>query len=72
MPLQRKSEYVVVLSPDEVELLTKVFVATSVEGELDGERENRASRIIANYQLGISDEKELIDLSTIWIASRLQ
>lgn len=72
MPLQRKFEDGVVLSPEEVELLTKVFVATSVEGESDGERENRASRIIANYQLGISNEKELVDLSTISIASRLQ
>lgn len=61
MPIRQKLEDAAVLLPDEVDLLMKVFAATAVDGETDDDREKRASRIIANYQLGIRDEKELID-----------
>jgi len=63
VPIRQKLEDAAVLLPDEVDLLMKVFAATEVDGETDDDREKRASRIIANYQLGIRDEKELIDLS---------
>ncbi|HEV2505957.1 MAG TPA: hypothetical protein VGV39_22965 [Mesorhizobium sp.] len=63
MPIRQKLEDAAILLPDEVDLLTKVFAATSVQGETDADREKRASRIIANYQLGIRDETELAELS---------
>lgn len=65
MPIRRKLEDAAILLPHEVDLLTKVFNATSVKGETDAQRESRASRIIANYQLGIRDEAELIELSRL-------
>lgn len=63
MPIRRKLEDAAVFQPEEVDLLIKVFAETSVEGETNDDREHRASRIIANYQLGIRDESELIGLS---------
>jgi hypothetical protein len=52
-----------VFQPEEVALLIRVFDATSRKLENVSDREQRASRIIANYQLGIRDEAELIELS---------
>lgn len=63
MPIRKKLEDASVFRPVEIELLSRIFAETSVEGESAEDRERRASRIIANYQLGIRDEKELIELS---------
>ncbi len=63
MPIRQKLEDAAVLLPDEVDLLMKVFAATAADGETADDKERRASRIIANYQLGIRDEKELVELS---------
>lgn len=69
MPIRQKLEDVAILQPDEIDLLTKVFAATYSENETARDREERASRIIANYQLGIRDEAELIALSQLPLAS---
>jgi len=50
-------------SPDETAMLGRVFDNGSVEGETAEQKEARASRIIANYMAGITDEAELIELS---------
>ncbi|MCG7508263.1 hypothetical protein [Mesorhizobium retamae] len=63
MPIRKKLEDASVFRPAEIELLSRIFAETAIEGESAEERESRASRIIANYQLGIRDEKELIELS---------
>ncbi|MFE0014683.1 hypothetical protein ACFWXH_07560 [Mesorhizobium sp. NPDC059054] len=63
MPIRRKLEDAAVFQPAEVALLSRIFAETTIEGETHEDREQRASRIIANYQLGIRDEKELIELS---------
>lgn len=50
-------------APDEVELLIRVFRAGAPAEESDDQKEHRASRIIAAYMTGISDERELLELS---------
>lgn len=64
MPMRKLLGEAAVFQPEEIDFLTKVFDATMFDGEDEAERENRASRIIANYQIGIRDEAELIELST--------
>ncbi|MCG7508262.1 hypothetical protein [Mesorhizobium retamae] len=63
MPMRQKLEEAGVLQPEEIALLTRVYEATCRKFENNSDREQRASRIIANYQLGIRDEDELIELS---------
>ncbi|PLP58999.1 hypothetical protein CYK37_10845 [Mesorhizobium loti] len=63
MPMAQLLEAAGVFQPEEMALLTRVFVATCRKLENNCDREQRASRIIANYQLGIRDEAELIELS---------
>ncbi|WP_379071719.1 hypothetical protein ACHMW4_30160 [Mesorhizobium sp. UC22_110] len=63
MPMRQLLEGAGVFQPEEVALLTRVFDATCRKFENVSDREQRASRIIANYQLGIRDEAELIELS---------
>jgi|GEM_PF-2476208 len=50
-------------SPDETAMFGRVFDSGNVEGETAEQKEARASRIIANYMAGITDEAELIELS---------
>ncbi|TPN79643.1 hypothetical protein FJ987_14425 [Mesorhizobium sp. CU2] len=50
-------------TPDEIVMLGRVFDRGSIEGETAEQKEARASRIIANYMAGITDEAELIELS---------
>lgn len=50
-------------TPEETAMLGRVFDRGSVEGETAEQKEARASRIIANYMAGITDEAELIELS---------
>ena len=50
-------------TPDETAMLGRVFDNGAVEGETAEQKEARASRIIANYMAGITDEAELIELS---------
>ena len=50
-------------TPDETAMLGRVYANGNVEGENTEQKEARASRIIANYMAGITDEAELIELS---------
>ena len=50
-------------TPKETAMLARVYENGAVEGETDGQKEARASRIIADYMAGITDEAELIELS---------
>lgn len=61
MPMGRLTKGV--FNPDEIEILSRVFAATSASNETEEQKEHRASRIIANYMAGITDERELIELS---------
>lgn len=63
MPLRRKAEEAGILKPAELDLLGRVFEQTSVPGETEQAREGRASRILAYYLAGISDEAELRTLA---------
>lgn len=63
MPLRRKAEEAGIIRPIELELLGRVFADTAVSGETEQAREERASRILAYYQAGISDEAELRTLA---------
>jgi hypothetical protein len=50
-------------TPDELALLQRVFDQVSRPGDTDEFKNGLASRIIANFQVGIKDEKELVALS---------
>lgn len=50
-------------TPDETAMLGRVFDNGGVDGETAEQKEARASRIIANYMAGITDEAELMELS---------
>jgi hypothetical protein len=63
MPVERKAQELGAFSSSEIALFWRVYDATMTPGESVVEAEHRASRIIANYQLGITDEDELIELS---------
>jgi hypothetical protein len=52
-----------VFTPDELQLLQRVFNQLSNPADTDDVRDGLASRIIANFQAGIRDEKELMSLS---------
>ena len=64
MPLRRAVEQIgVVINPEQLELLGRVYELTSVEGEDDHARETRASRILGYFLAGIDDESELCELA---------
>ncbi|CDX19550.1 conserved hypothetical protein [Mesorhizobium sp. ORS 3324] len=50
-------------TPAETALFGRVFESGRVAGETEEQKEARASRIIANYMAGITDEAELVELS---------
>ncbi len=50
-------------TPEETAMLGRVFESGRVADETEVQKEARASRIIANYMAGITDEAELIELS---------
>ena len=52
-----------ILKPADIDLLARVYAASVLETHSELDREHLASRIIANYQTGITDEAELISLS---------
>ncbi|RWM08396.1 hypothetical protein [Mesorhizobium sp.] len=50
-------------TPDETAMFGRVFESGRVAGETEEQKQARASRIIANYMAGITDEAELVELS---------
>lgn len=63
MPIRSKAVDAGVFSPDQLDLLARVFAATAERGEGDEGREARASRIIAYFIAGVTDEDELRTLA---------
>lgn len=63
MPIRSKAAEAGVLGPEDLVLLGRVFHDTAVSGETDGDREGRASRIIAYFLAGVTDEEELRTLA---------
>ncbi|PTE12410.1 hypothetical protein [Mesorhizobium helmanticense] len=60
MPIRRKAEEAGVFTPSEVALLGRVFDRLKIEGQSEQRREALASRIIANFSAGITDEDDLV------------
>ena len=65
MPIYRKADDAGIFNPSEVALLGRVFDRLKIEGQSDSRREQLASRIIANYSAGITDEEELVSVSKL-------
>jgi hypothetical protein len=63
MPVSRKASELGAFNPDEIAMFWRVFDATKAPGETNVDAEHRASRIIANYSAGITDENELMEIS---------
>jgi hypothetical protein len=65
MPIHRKATEAGVFSSSEVALLGRVFDRLKVDTQSEQRREALASRIIANYSAGITDEEELASASKL-------
>ncbi|UVK47925.1 hypothetical protein BPNPMPFG_005439 [Mesorhizobium sp. AR07] len=63
MPINRRIKEASNFTPSEIGLLGRVFEQAKGESESEAQREALASRIIANYMAGITDEAELLALS---------
>lgn len=63
MPIRQKLEEAGVFKPAEIEMLVRVFDATCPKFENVCDRQQRAARIIAQYQAGVRDEAELTELA---------
>lgn len=63
MPIRRRATDAGILQPAELDLLARVFEQLRVAGQSQEAREAIASRIIANYMVGVTDEAELVSLS---------
>lgn len=50
-------------TPEDLDLLQRIFEIASNPGDDDEQRERCAFRIVANFQAGIRDEEELVSLS---------
>lgn len=62
MPIKSKMEQASIFVPAEVSLLGRVFDHAKCEIENEADLEALASRIIAYYRAGITDETELLAL----------
>ncbi|RWO78198.1 MAG: hypothetical protein EOQ95_31065 [Mesorhizobium sp.] len=60
MPIYRKAKEAGVFGASEVATLGRVFDRLKREGDSEHLREALASRILANYAAGITDEDELV------------
>lgn len=60
MPLSKIMSEAGVFSASEVALIARVFDALHLQNSTALDREEHASRIIADYQSGITDEAELV------------
>ncbi|CCV15470.1 conserved hypothetical protein [Mesorhizobium sp. STM 4661] len=65
MPLLHKTRDCCVYEPSELELLGRVFNRLKKDGQSPEQREILASRILANYSAGITDEEELVSASRL-------
>lgn len=66
MPIKRAIDHTGgVFTPEDLELLQRVFQMASNPVDTDEQRDRCASRIVANFQAGIRDEQELVSLSRL-------
>ena len=63
MPIRRKAQDAGIFDPSELALLARVFERLKLESDSPDRLEGLASRVLANYMAGISDEEELLSLS---------
>ncbi|MCV3209391.1 hypothetical protein OHD62_23035 [Mesorhizobium sp. YC-39] len=63
MSINRKIKEARIFTPSEVGLFGRVFERAKRKGDSEAHREALASRIVANYMAGITDEAELLALS---------
>ncbi|UVC18339.1 hypothetical protein [Mesorhizobium onobrychidis] len=63
MSINRKIREARIFTPSEVGLFERVFERAKRKGDSEAHREALASRIVANYIAGITDEAELLALS---------
>ena len=63
MPIRRKAADAGIFDESELALLGRVFEQLKLDNQPPDAREAIASRIIANYMAGITDEDELVSLS---------
>ncbi|RVD52546.1 MAG: hypothetical protein EOS30_09765 [Mesorhizobium sp.] len=65
MPIRRKATEAGILGPAELALLGRVFEQIKANRHSQEAPEVLASRIIANYMAGVTDEAELVSLSRL-------
>ncbi len=65
MPIRRKATEAGIFNPAELGLLSRVFDQLELDGQSPEVRDGIASRIIANYMAGVTDEVELVSLSKL-------
>jgi dGTP triphosphohydrolase len=63
MPIRRQARGSGILLPAELSLLERVFEQLKLDGQTEEARDAIASRVIANYMAGMTDEAELVSLS---------
>ncbi|KAA3447152.1 hypothetical protein C7I87_28285 [Mesorhizobium sp. SARCC-RB16n] len=63
MPIRRKATEAGILEPEELALLGRVFEQVTVNRQSPEALDALASRVIANYMAGVTDEAELVLLS---------
>jgi len=63
MPIRMKAQQAGIFDPSELALLARVYERLKVESDSSDRLEGLASRILANYMAGITDEAELVSLS---------
>ena len=63
MPLRSKAIEAGIFHSSDLDLLARVMERTQVAGETEEQRSARASRIISYFQMGLTDEDELVTLA---------
>ena len=63
MPLTSKAIEAGIFHSSDLDLLARVMEKTEVAGESEELRSARASRIISYFQMGLTDEDELVTLA---------
>ena len=63
MPLRSKAIEAGIFHSSDLDLLARVMEKTEVAGESEELRAARASRILSYFQMGLTDEDELVTLA---------
>jgi hypothetical protein len=65
MPIHQRAEDAGIFDPAELALLARVYDRLRYDEQTADQRQVLASRIIANFMAGITDENELVSLSRL-------